>query len=112
MAKVVATVVVAQVVGELHVPVTTSMVTAETSRVTVGLPTVAVEAFKVTVGATRGALVTPRTYPAETSKRGNAPAVQPAYLNIDYHRSKTRKAVRDLFRSHSCPNFKTYGPYR
>jgi hypothetical protein len=49
LAKVVATVVAVQVVGGLHVPVTTSMVTEEASRVTVGLPTVAVEAFKVAV---------------------------------------------------------------
>jgi hypothetical protein len=105
-------VVVVEVVGELHVRGTTSMVTTEASRVTVGLPAVAVEALRAAVGATRGALVTPRTYPAETSKKDNALAVQPAFLNIDYHRSKTRQAVRDLFRSHSCPNFKTYGPYR
>jgi hypothetical protein len=70
LAKVVATVVVVVVVGELRVAVTTSVVTAETSRVTVGLPTVAVEAFKVAVEPVRA--VEPRIPTATISQRGLA----------------------------------------
>jgi hypothetical protein len=72
LAKVVATVVVVVVVGELRVLGTTSMVTTEVSRVTVGLPTVAVETLRVAVEAVEA--VGPRVSLVSISQKGLATA--------------------------------------